>query len=325
MPDQTTPQADTARILEIQRMSTEDGPGIRTTVFFKGCNLKCTWCHNPESISPRPQIQWIDSRCIGCRTCLAACPRQALLLTENGLAINRDLCDGCGVCAEECPATALELLGTTWTLTDLVREVEKDRSYYDSSGGGVTVSGGEPVLQSRFVARFLEKLKQDGIHTAVDTCGGYQPRLLTELLPFTDLILFDLKEIDPGKHQKFTGFPLEKVLDTFFSLCDCLKETASDCEIWIRTPIIPGTTDRPDNIDGIGRLLTDRANGRVRRWELCAFNHLCRDKYRRLDMSWAFSDCRPLPAEKMETLAGVARKSGVAPAIVHWSGTTRDE
>ena len=190
---------DTAKILEIQRMSTEDGPGLRTTVFFKGCSMKCSWCHNPESISSAPQIQWIASSCIACRSCLAACSRQALQFSEkeDGLIIDRQICDGCGDCVRECPTNALELLGTVWSVDELVHDVAKDRAYYDSSGGGVTASGGEPGLQYKFVTRFFELLKQKKISTALDTCGGYKPAALKALLPQTDLVLFDIKESQP--------------------------------------------------------------------------------------------------------------------------------
>ena len=152
-------------------MSTEDGPGLRTTVFFKGCSLACAWCHNPESISRLPQIHWIGSRCIGCRTCLDTCPLQALSMSAQGVVIDRDVCNGCGLCAEECPSTALELLGEAWTLEDLVQEVIKDRVYFEKSNGGVTISGGEPTLQADFAAEFLKQLRAQGMKTAIDTCG----------------------------------------------------------------------------------------------------------------------------------------------------------
>ncbi|MFA5285505.1 MAG: 4Fe-4S dicluster domain-containing protein, partial [Smithellaceae bacterium] len=130
-------------LLEILRMSTEDGPGIRTTVFFKGCSLACQWCHNPESISPKPQIQWIKASCIGCGICVETCPEKALVKTPKGIAINRRICNGCGLCTEQCPTTAMELLGKKWSVHDLVRELIKDRAYFEQSGGGVTLSGGE--------------------------------------------------------------------------------------------------------------------------------------------------------------------------------------
>ena len=192
-------------ILEIIRMSTEDGPGIRTTVFFKGCSLNCLWCHNPESISPKPQIQWIGTSCIGCGICVKTCPELVLEKTEKGIIINRSLCNGCGLCTEECPTTAMELLGKKWNVHDLACELVKDRAYFEPSGGGVTLSGGEAALQNDFCLSLLKELKERGIQTALDTCGQVSQSWLTSLLPYVDILLYDIKEINLEKHKKFTG------------------------------------------------------------------------------------------------------------------------
>ena len=183
-------------ILEIIRMSTEDGPGIRTTVFFKGCSLNCSWCHNPESISLKPQIQWLGTSCIGCGICVETCPEKALKKTEEGITINRSLCNGCGLCTEECPTTAMELLGKKWNIHDLACELVKDRAYFEPSGGGVTLSGGEAALQNDFCLALLKELKVRGIQTALDTCGQVPQALLASLLPYVDILLYDLKEIE---------------------------------------------------------------------------------------------------------------------------------
>jgi pyruvate formate lyase activating enzyme len=167
----TNHQPLTTTILNVQRLSTEDGPGIRTTVFFKGCSLRCGWCHNPESLLPQVQVHWLENRCIGCRTCLQVCPCGALHENDSGMRIDRDICDGCGLCAEACPANAMEQLGRQVTLEALLAELLKDRAYYQTSSGGVTASGGEPALQPAFTAALFEHLRQEGIHTALDTCG----------------------------------------------------------------------------------------------------------------------------------------------------------
>ncbi|MEW6263472.1 MAG: glycyl-radical enzyme activating protein [Thermodesulfobacteriota bacterium] len=312
-------------VLEIQRMSTEDGPGIRTTVFFKGCPLRCAWCHNPESISPRPQLQWIGSRCIDCGTCRDVCPNNALFRQPEGVAIDRGLCQGCGLCAEACPSTALELLGRKWTVSDLVKEVAKDKVYFEKSGGGVTASGGEAALQAEFAAAFLAECRNAGLSTALDTSGCCSREDLNRLLPAADLMLFDLKLIDPDRHREFTGSSNELILENLSRVRDWMKSNLVPRELWIRTPVIPGATDDPENITGLGRFIARNLKGVVSRWDLCAFNNLCRDKYIRLGRDWAFKDRALFCAAEMEDLAETARSSGVKPEIVHWSGPTRLE
>lgn len=309
-------------VLEIQRMSTEDGPGIRTTVFMKGCPLSCRWCHNPESISPLPEIHWLGTRCIGCGTCITVCPHGALSNTGSGISIDRDICAGCGICAEQCPSTALELLGKKWGVDSLFEELVKDRAYFESSSGGITVSGGECTLQIKFVSGLLRKLKGAGIHTAVDTCGLFNESVFEEIFPFADLILYDLKEINTELHKAFTGAGNEQILKNLKRSAEYIKEHLYPNEIWIRTPVIPGATARRENIEGIGKFISSLPAGVVKRWDLCAFNNLCADKYIRLDKVWEFEKTPLIEESFMEELADAARMSGVDPAIVMWSGST---
>lgn len=312
-----------ATILEIQRMSTEDGPGIRTTVFFKGCSLRCSWCHNPESISGRPQLHWVENRCIGCRSCKDICPRQAITHEEKGVVIDRNRCEGCGTCAEECPSTALEIMGETWQLDDLVAEVIKDRAYFEKSNGGITLSGGDPTLQPQFAAGFLKRLKEQGIQTALDTCGLCSRKALEMILPYTTMVLFDMKTIDSEIHRRLTGAGNEKILENLEYVGEFIRSHVHPKTLWIRTPIIPDSTDSPENIRGIGEFLAAKIQHSIDRWELCAFNNLCADKYHRLDMPWQYQDSELVTQQKMEQLTEVARQSGVDPQIVHWSGATR--
>ncbi len=315
----------TGTVLEIQRMSTEDGPGIRTTVFLKGCSLRCTWCHNPESMSRKPQIQWIASRCIGCRTCIDQCSRNALSISRNGVVIDRSVCDVCGDCIRECPSTAMELLGTEWSAADLVLELKKDRAYFEKSGGGITVSGGEPTVQAPFAAEILRQLMADGIHTALDTCGLCRQVSLDMLLPYASMVLFDIKLADPEAHKTHTGSSNTAPLENLRYLTAYMQDHLYPRKLWIRTPLIPGVTASTENIRGIGRIISALPTLSVDRWELCAFNNLCRDKYARLGLEWPFQNTPLLSRQEIESLTDEARRSGVDPKIVHWSGSTRLE
>ncbi|MFA5322799.1 MAG: glycyl-radical enzyme activating protein [Smithella sp.] len=309
-------------ILEIVRMSTEDGPGLRTTIFFKGCSLNCAWCHNPESISLKPQIQWLGASCIGCGICVETCPEKALEKTGKGISIKRSICNGCGLCTEECPTTAMELLGKKWNAHDMADELVKDRVYFEQSGGGVTLSGGEASLQSDFCLALLKELKSRGIQTAIDTCGQIPRKTLAEVLPYVDILLYDLKEIDTEKHRQFTGSGNEKILDNIIFTADYIKTHASPKTFWIRTPVIPGATDTPENIQGIGDFINTHLRGTVNRWELCAFNNLCRDKYKRLGIDWPYAD-KELPEKSfMEKLCQIAKSAATLP-VVCWSGSTK--
>ena len=313
----------TGRILHLQRLSTEDGPGIRTTVFFKGCPLRCAWCHNPESLSPRPQIQWFATRCLGCDTCLEACPDALLQRTQAGLAIDRERCNGCGKCAEACPAGAIELLGRTVTVEELLGELRKDRAYYDASGGGVTLSGGEPTLQAEFVEALLHGLKAEGISTALDTCGVCTPDTLERLLPFTDLVLYDLKVFDSDLHRHYTGSSNQRILDNLRHLRDLQSRMPRPFRLWIRTPLIPGATATPENLVCLGYYLSRQLDGSVERWELCAFNNLCREQYTRLGLEWVYARTPLLTAAELSAFEQAARTACRHPEIVIATGATR--
>lgn len=310
-------------ILEIQRMSTEDGPGLRTTVFLKGCPLSCAWCHNPESLSPRPQVQWVGSRCIGCRLCLAACPRGALSVTDGAVAVDRGRCQGCGACAAECPAAALERLGTAWEAARLVEELARDRAFFETSGGGITLSGGEPTLQPRFTGAVLAGARAQGLHTALDTCGLCTWETLEELLPHTDLLLYDVKDTDPVSHRAWTGADTTRILDNLRRAAALAGAAGRPGEIWVRTPLIPGATAREETVRGVGAFLATLPRAAVTRWELCAFNNLCRDKYRRLGLAWPWAHAPLLEEDAVGALVAAARASGVDPARVHATGSTR--
>jgi pyruvate formate lyase activating enzyme len=310
-------------ILHLQRLSTEDGPGLRTTVFFKGCPLQCAWCHNPESISPVMQTQWFSVRCIGCETCVKACPNGCIKRTADGLTIDRERCEACGKCAQACPSGALEALGRTMTVNETLAELLKDRAYFEKSGGGVTLSGGEPSFQPDFAEALLRGLKEQGISTALDTCGLCSRRTLERLLPYTDLVLFDLKLLDPLLHQQFTGVSNAHILENLQYIRERMHSQGQPAGLWIRTPLIPGATLADANLSGIGRYLADTLDGRVSRWELCAFNNLCRDQYSRLGLDWAYAKTPLLSREELAHCEQVAKACGFRPELVLASGVTR--
>jgi len=320
-----TQKTKQATVLEIVRMSTEDGPGIRTTVFFKGCSLKCAWCHNPESISPEPQLCWFANRCIGCRTCEAVCPNDALTLSEDGVHIDRDRCRACGTCAAECPGNALEILGTPWGVDDLVAEVLKDRAYFETSGGGVTASGGEPVMQSEFVGEFFKILRGHGVHTALDTCGYCSKTALDRVLPYSAMVLFDIKLMDPERHRMYTGHGNRRILENLLHVADYIRSHVHPSALWIRTPLIPGATADHENIDRIARFINTEISDGVNRWELCAFNNLCRDKYLRLGQNWMFAATELMTQAELDGYVQTAVAAGISREKVCWTGSSRFE
>jgi pyruvate formate lyase activating enzyme len=300
-------------------LSTEDGPGIRTTVFFKECPLKCVWCHNPESILKVPSVQWFKAKCIGCENCVIHCPSKALKLDKDGLHIDRTKCQACGTCAKECPSTAIQLIGKWWDLETLFKEIYKDKAFYDKSGGGITVSGGEPTMQLDYVVHFLKKCKENGLSTALDTCGLTSKASFEQLLPYVDLILFDIKEIDSDKHKQFTGVPNEIILENAKWLVKKIQGTT--IEFWVRTPLIPGHTATETNIRGIAQFILKELGNRIHRWDLLAFNNLAKSKYERMDLDWPLKSARLLAKENILDLYEIAKSSGVN--NVNWSGLTR--
>jgi pyruvate formate lyase activating enzyme len=315
----------TGLILHLQRFSTEDGPGIRTTVFFKGCPLNCLWCHNPESISSKPQIQWLENRCIGCGTCIKTCPENCLTKAEQGIMIDRQICTGCGDCAEACPANAMELLGRIVTVDAIFEELIKDRVFFEKSGGGVTLSGGEPMMQPDFSAMLLKRSNERGINTAIDTCGVCPANSLDKVLPYADIVLFDLKEIDSEKHYAFTGQHNHRILENLIHIREYILSRAPDKVLWIRTPLIPAATATRDNIMGIGAFIAKNLKGIAQRWELLAFNNLCRDKYRRLGINWQYAATPLMTKDMVSELEQCAKQSGVNPDIVFATGPTQVE
>ena len=241
-----------AIISDIKRFAVHDGNGIRTTVFFKGCPLKCVWCHNPESISFKPQIAYYSNKCIGCAECVSVCPSGAQKITNEGHVFERSLCCGCGKCEEVCLGDALKFYGREITVEELLPLVLEDKEFYETSGGGVTLSGGECLSQPEFCAEFLKELKKMGINTAVDTCGFVSKEVLDRVIPYTDIFLYDIKAIDKDVHIKCTGQSNKMILDNLKYLDDCGKK------IEIRIPFVPQYNS--DQIEKIKDFLKDFRN-----------------------------------------------------------------
>jgi len=315
----------TIRVLDIQRLSTEDGPGLRTTTFVKGCPLKCAWCHNPESIQPQSQMLWLENHCIGCRLCVQACPNHAISLTEAGQVRSLDLCVGCQTCAEVCPTLSVEVKGRDWDVEDLVQELLKDRTYFEKSGGGITISGGDPMLQWENVVVLLRRLKEAGISTALDSALLTTQSALDTVLPYVDLLLMDIKLIDEAAHKHWTGVSNAVILRNIRYIARQKRAGSLQTKIWIRTPMIPGATATEENLAGISRFVSEELHGLFERWELCAFNNLCRDKYRRLGIQWQFANTPLMTRAQMDALLAIAQHSNSEPEKIFWTGSTAVE
>ena len=305
----------TGFVTNIQRCSTEDGPGIRTTVFFKGCPMSCTWCHNIETIDADPVIVWYAVKCIGDQACVRACPESAIELTPDGMKINRDLCKVCGTCEDVCPTGAMKLMGNSWDSDSLVEELLRDKVFFTTSNGGVTLSGGEATYQSDFAIDIAIGLQANEVHVALDTCGYCSEKIMRDTLQHVDMVLYDLKIMEPQKHEEFTGVPLDRVLANAIIVAESGKP------VWIRTPIIPEHTDSEQNIRSIAQFIVDKLPNVVR-YDLLAFNRMCTEKYKLFDLEYPLKDADLISEETMEHLADIARNEGVA--NVEWSGMTKN-
>ena len=291
-------------IFDIKKFAVHDGPGIRTTVFLKGCPLACWWCHNPESINLKPELVLFENKCIGCGECFKVCPVEAHEVLKDGTRVyHRDKCLLCGKCTETCYAEALVMEGKEVTVEEVMVELRKDIPFYENSDGGITLSGGEPLLQHSFSLAILKQCKEEELHTAIDTCGHVPWRICEEVLPYVDLVLYDFKHTDSVKHKLYTGVRNELILENL------VKMGEYGIPIEVRMPIIPTINDDKETIVATSIFLKPVKN--ITRVELLPYHRLGESKYKRLEMEYKAEGLQPPEKERMNEIAEWIRDCGV--------------
>jgi pyruvate formate lyase activating enzyme len=293
----------TGTVFDIKKFSIHDGPGIRTTVFFKGCPLRCWWCHNPESQALGPELMVRANRCIQCEACLSACTHGAISRDSGVISTDAAKCVACGACAEVCYAEARQIVGREMTVAQVVAEIERDVPFYDESGGGVTFSGGEPLLQPGFLLALLRACQEREIHTALDTCGFAPWETLDRVREYVDLFLYDLKLMDDDGHLKFTGVSNELILRNLQAL------SRRGHNVVVRVPVIPGINDDDENVRRIGTFAA--ALPSLQRVDLLPYHHAGAQKYHRLHKVYELPDARPPSDGRMAEIGQVLRGFGL--------------
>lgn len=298
----------TGIVTDFKRFAVHDGDGIRTTVFLKGCPLKCVWCHNPESISPKPELAFYSEKCTGCGECVRICPRDAHIFEPGDTPdsyirkLDRAKCISCGKCSEVCISGALKLCGRRMSVDDVMKIVAEDRIFFETSNGGMTLSGGEPTLQPEFTLALLRAAKDDGISTALDTCGYAKREVYELLLPYTDIFLYDIKHITDEGHIRCTGRPNRLILDNLRFLSN------AGAKLEIRIPLVPGYNDDTETLDGIGELLS---TVNITKAKLLPYHSYARSKYLSLDIPDTLPDVERPSNDALEVAAELLRGYGV--------------
>lgn len=287
-------------VFNIQKMSVHDGPGIRTTVFFKGCPLNCLWCSNPESQRVEKEIACFQTRCIKCGYCAQVCPRDLIEKEPPFEIMDRSQCDLCEICVKECCINAKKIVGEEYTVDELVYEILKDKSFYDSSGGGATFSGGEPLMQQPFLLEVLKQCREKGIHTAIETTGFTDVDRLLEVAAHLDLVFFDVKQMDEEIHKKVTGVSNELILTNLVALAKVHNN------IIVRIPVIPGINDSEENISRTAALTAELGIGTL---ELLPYHNLGEVKYGQLGRKYALSEIKTPDESRMKEIADIAKLS----------------
>jgi len=293
----------TGMISDIQRFSLHDGPGIRTTVFLKGCPLRCFWCHNPETLSRNKELQYFSKKCTNCGACIKVCPVNAHVHEENSHIFLRDRCTACGLCVDVCCFGALDQVGKEMTVINLFDELKKDKAYFNYSGGGITFSGGEPLMQNQFILGVLKLCHIEGIHTAIETSGYSHWENLEALIPWLDLIIMDIKHMNEVQHKKFTGVSNKKILENAAQL------SQSGVKLLIRTPIIPGVNASIEDIGAIAEFISTFPN--LLYYELMPFHQMAQDKYQSVGIENRAMNIHPPSPELLSALAEHGAHKGV--------------
>ena len=295
-------------ITNIQRFSLTDGDGIRTTVFFKGCNMHCTWCHNPETINNHSELMFYETKCIGCGKCFEVCPSGAQQIVDGKHIIDRNKCVNCGKCASVCYAEALVMCGEKMSVEDVMYQVRQDKAYYDSSNGGVTLSGGEVLCQKDFASELTNACHKEGIKVAVETNLCFAFDYAKELLSKVDLVMCDLKIFDDEEHKKYTGVSNKNIIDNIIKLDEL------NIPVVVRTPLIPGATDSAENIKSIANYIKGMKN--LYRYEILNFNPLGEGKYKALNAENQFESARPFGEDNLYEIRDILEKIGIAHKII---------
>ncbi len=291
------------RIFNIEKYAIHDGPGIRTTVFFKGCPLRCWWCHNPEGQNQKLELTYRENRCIGCGECAENCTRRALSLLSQHVVLNRESCNMCGVCAQICPSEALSVIGKEMSVEETVREIERDRVFYDESEGGVTFSGGEPLLQPNFLEKMLDECGEKRIHTTLDTSGYASPEVINRIRSKVDLFLYDIKIMDNAKHRKYTGVSNKLILQNL----ERLAKNGSN--IMISLPIVMGINDDDENIFRTCEFISSLPG--VEHVSLLPYHKTGVDKYKNLGRSYRLNSIQPPSSQKTKEIKEKLEAAGL--------------
>ena len=295
-------------VLDITRMTVHNGPGIRTLILFKGCSLRCVWCSTPESQKESPEIAFYPDRCIRCDDCLAVCPRSAITVNDNAVAIDRKLCDNCGRCVAVCYSEALQLTGREYTVDELVGEVKKDEVIYKHSGGGVTTSGGEPFFRPEFLLTLLKELKQSGISCGIDTCGYTTRKHIEAILPYVDFFLWDIKHMNREKHIEYTSVPNDLILDNLRFIAD------NGIPLYLRLPLIPGYNDSEDNLLDLCNFA--RTLSSLEEIDLLPLHHLGKARYAALGREYPVDGIPLIWEEKLEEMKRLVESTGLKCNII---------